>query len=97
MHVPAMAYLKYEVTAGVHVRMYVCVCSASARVCVCVCEWEREAAEGEREFVTSKISEEQSGPLPSGAIHEPINRPRVCATVCARARTMAPTGLYEHV
>lgn len=38
MHVPAMAYLKYEVTAGVHVRMYVCVCSASARVCVCVCE-----------------------------------------------------------
>lgn len=33
MHVPAMAYLKYEVIAGVHVWMYVCV----QHECLCVC------------------------------------------------------------
>lgn len=73
--------------------MFGCMCVCSMSACVCVCERERDTAEGAREFVTSKISEEQSRPLPSGAIHEPINRRRVCA----RARTKVPTGLYEHV
>lgn len=53
---------------------------------------EKERDRGGREFVTSKISEEQSRPLPSEAIHEPINWLCVCAPVCARAHTKGANG-----
>ena len=94
MHVPAIVYLKYEVNAGFYVWMYR---QSESLYCMCVfvCERERDSRGSEREFVTSKISEEQSQPLPSEALHEPINWLRVCATVCARAHTKVPMGLYE--
>lgn len=54
---------------------------------MCVCESKRETVEGKWEFVTSKISDEQSRPLPSEAIHEPINWLCVCAQLCMHMHT----------
>lgn len=92
VHAPATVYVKYEVIAGLYVRMF--VRAWAARRCVCMCvfvmgirERERETVEGEREFVTSKISEEQSRPRrPAKRFMNP-SIGRVCAQLCAHVHT----------
>lgn len=81
MHVPAMAYLKYEVTAGVHVRMYVCVQRECPRVCVFVSERERRRRE--RGSLSPRKSVKNSPGLCPVERFMNLSIGRVCAQLCA--------------
>lgn len=78
-----------------------CVHGCETECAACSYDGKRKRDSGERDgewkFVTSKISEEQSQPLPTEAIHEPIYWLCVHVLACALTDTTVPIGLYEHV
>lgn len=96
-----MVYLKYEAIADLYVWIDVCTWLRDRVRCLFV-RWQEKKRQwrerdGEWKFVTSKTSEEQSQPLPTEAIHEPIYWLCVRALACALTDTTVPIGLYEHV
>lgn len=100
MHVPAWLIWNMKSLLACMFWMYAWCMAArwSERLHVCVCARKRETAEGEREFVTSKISEEQSRASAQWSDSWTYQLAAVYVQLCAHVHThKVPMGAFMNV